>query len=254
MMAFQNGAAPDVDHSNRLRHFFPHFLAISCQSVFRLSRKPRYCATCREEGRRPHETDQTKGSAPGARIEGKDGWRLHKMTFVKRFGGAVCALALMATAGLAQDQSTNRVATITDWNVFVDNDPKECWGVSVPKESVNTQSGRVVAVNRGQTLLMVFYRPGAGAMGQVAFTGGYPFASGSTVTLDVSGTEFALFTEGDWAWPASTAEDAKIIAAMKRGAQAVLSGVSGRGTNTKDTFSLLGFTAAVEDAEKRCSG
>jgi hypothetical protein len=119
---------------------------------------------------------------------------------------------------------------------------------------VNTQSGRVVAVNRGQTLLMVFYRPGAGAMGQVAFTGGYPFASGSTVTLDVSGTEFALFTEGDWAWPASTAEDAKIIAAMKRGAQAVLSGVSGRGTNTKDTFSLLGFTAAVEDAEKRCSG
>ncbi len=176
------------------------------------------------------------------------------MNFVKRFGGAMCAAMLLAGPALAQDQSTNRVATITDWNVFVDDNPKECWGVSVPKESVNTRGGRVVAVNRGQTLLMVFYRPGAGAMGQVAFTGGYPFAPGSTVNINISGTEFALFTEGEWAWPASTAEDAKIIAAMKRGADAVVSGVSGRGTNTKDTFSLLGFTAAVEDAEKRCTG
>lgn len=176
------------------------------------------------------------------------------MNFVKRFGGAMCAAMLLAGPAMAQDQSTNRVATITDWNVFVDDNPKECWGVSVPKESVNTRSGRVVAVNRGQTLLMVFYRPGAGAMGQVAFTGGYPFAPGSTVNINISGTEFALFTEGEWAWPASTAEDAKIIAAMKRGADAVVSGVSGRGTNTKDTFSLLGFTAAVEDAEKRCTG
>ena len=53
---------------------------------------------------------------------------------------------------------------------------------------------------------------------------------------------------------ASTAEDdAKIVAAMKRGKQAVLVGQSGRGTRTQDTFSLLGFTAAVDDAGARCS-
>jgi hypothetical protein len=34
----------------------------------------------------------------------------------------------------------------------------------------------------------------------------------------------------------------------------VVTGVSGRGTQTQDTFSLLGFTAAIEDAEKRCAG
>ena len=74
------------------------------------------------------------------------------------------------------------------------------------------------------------------------------------MNLDISGTTFEMFTEGEWAWPATTADDAKIITAMKRGASAVLSGRSGRGTNTKDTFSLLGFTAAVEDAAKRCGG
>ena len=40
----------------------------------------------------------------------------------------------------------------------------------------------------------------------------------------------------------------KIITAMKRGAQATVTARSARGTQTKDTFSLLGFTAAVEDA------
>jgi hypothetical protein len=31
-----------------------------------------------------------------------------------------------------------------------------------------------------------------------------------------------------------------------------MSARSGKGTETKDTFSLRGFTAAMEDAEKRC--
>ncbi|WP_254702621.1 invasion associated locus B family protein [Sulfitobacter sp. THAF37] len=173
---------------------------------------------------------------------------------IKNFGVVAGLAALAASGAAAQDQSTNRVAAKTDWSVFVEDNPTECWGVSTPKETVNSRDGRVVAVNRGQTLLMVFYRPSAGAKGQVAFTGGYPFKSGSTVTMDISGNSFELFTEGEWAWPATTDDDAKIITAMKRGADAVVSGVSGRGTDTKDTFSLLGFTAAVEDAAKRCGG
>lgn len=163
-------------------------------------------------------------------------------------------LAFFATTVSAQDQSTNRVAAKTDWSVFVEDDPTECWSVSAPKESVNTRDGRVVAVRRSEILLFVFYRPDAGVKGQVTFTGGYPFAPGSTVNLNISGTEFELFTEGEWAWPATASDDTKIITAMKRGAEAVLTARSARGTQTKDTFSLLGFTAAIEDADKRCGG
>ena len=166
------------------------------------------------------------------------------------------ALALCGTAGsaMAQQASDNRVNAQTDWSVFEETNPKECWAVTTFKESVNTRDGKVVAVTRGEILLMVFYRPEAQAMGQIAFTGGYPFADGSAVTLNVDGTEFELFTEGEWAWPPTPQDDAKIITAMKRGSSAVMTARSSRGTATKDTFSLLGFTAAVEDAEKRCSG
>ena len=173
---------------------------------------------------------------------------------VSRFSSLMAgtALALMASAAAAQDESTNQVAAKTAWSVFEDQSPRECWAVSSPTETLNTRDGRAVAVRRGEILFMTFYRPDAGVSGQVAFTGGYPFASGSTVNLDIGGTQFELFSEGEWAWPASPAEDAKIIAALKRGADAVLSAQSARGTNTKDTFSLMGYTAAVEEAEKRC--
>lgn len=167
-------------------------------------------------------------------------------------GLAGSAMALMAATGVVAQESTNQVAAKTAWSVFEDKNPRECWAVSSPTETVNKKDGRVVAVRRGDILLMTFYRPGAGVKGQLAFTGGYPFASGSTVSLNISGNQFELFTEGEWAWPASAADDAKIISALKRGADATLSARSSRGTQTADTFSLMGFTAAIEEAEKRC--
>nr|WP_240484710.1 invasion associated locus B family protein [Pseudoponticoccus marisrubri] len=162
-------------------------------------------------------------------------------------------LALAAGIAGAQESSENRVDSMTDWSVFEGNSPKECWAVTTYQESVNTKDGRVVAVTRGEILLMVFFRPGAEVQGQVAFTGGYPFANGSTVNVNIGGTEFELYTEGEWAWPATPQDDTKLITAMKRGADAVVTAMSSRGTKTQDTFSLLGFTAAFEDAERRCS-
>lgn len=166
---------------------------------------------------------------------------------------AAIASAQIFVGGVASAQESNKqVAAKTDWSVFVENSPKECWAVSTFKESVNTRNGAVVAVRRTQTLLMVFFRPDADVRSQIGFTGGYPFKSGSTVNLKVDEESYDLFTEGEWAWPQDAAQDSKIVAAMKRGKKAVIVGESGRGTRTEDTFSLLGFTAAHDDAGKRC--
>lgn len=163
---------------------------------------------------------------------------------------AVCLAA--ASMAYAQE-STNRVDARTDWSVFVENEPaKECWIVSKPTQTVNTRGGRVVSVNRGDILLWVTYRPDSGVQGQVSFTGGYPFASDRPVALQVGNEKFNLFVDGEYAWPATAAEDAKIREALKRGSAAILEAQSSRGTNTKDTFSLNGFTAALAEAEKRC--
>jgi hypothetical protein len=162
------------------------------------------------------------------------------------------AAGAMLIAGFAAEaqESTNRVAAKTDWSVFVEENPTECWGVSSPKATVNTRDGKPASVTRGDILLFVTFRPGIS--GEVSFTGGYPFAGGSTVSVAVDGSDFELFTEGEWAWPASPEDDAKLVTALKRGSEATLTGRSARGTITKDTFSLMGFTAAMDEAEKRC--
>jgi invasion protein IalB len=170
-------------------------------------------------------------------------------------GTALAALGLafaLATGGPAAAQdSTNVVATQTDWSVFVEESPRECWAVSAPKETVNTRNGQTVAVRRGDIRFFVAFRPG-GARGEVAFTGGYPFAPQSTATVQIGNDRFELFTDGEWAWPASPEDDRRLVEAMRRGQQAIVTARSARGTQTRDTFSLLGFTAATAEAERRC--
>jgi hypothetical protein len=170
-----------------------------------------------------------------------------------RCGAVGLAMAGLPAVAVSAQESTNKVDTKTDWSVFAENDPKECWGVSVPKEpSVNTRDGKPASVRRGEIQLFVTFRPGTGAAGEPSFTGGYPFAPGSTVKMEIGDEAFELIVDGEWAWPATREADASILAAMKNGTTAVLTARSARGTQTVDTFSLLGFTAAMEAAEQRC--
>jgi hypothetical protein len=173
----------------------------------------------------------------------------------KPWAPVVLGLAVIAAAGPVFGQSAERVAAHTDWSVFVANDPKECYIVSPPTSSVARRDGQPAEVQRGDIRLFVAFRPGESVSNEVSFTGGYPFREGSTVTMTVGNDSFTLGPgqgdAGEWAWT-DPADDSRAVAAMRRGASARLSGTSARGTTTEDTFSLSGFTAAVEDAEARC--
>lgn len=169
------------------------------------------------------------------------------LTMSALFAGLTTAVPALAQV------SSNRVAEETDWSVFVENDPKACWAVSAPKETVNSRDGKPVSVRRGDILLFVTYWPD-NARGEVSFSGGYPFAGGSTVGIDIGGKGYELFTDGEWAWSGSSEEDARIIESLRGGAAAVVTARSSRGTKTQDTFSLQGVSAALDEARKRCAG
>lgn len=176
------------------------------------------------------------------------------------------AILLAATCSIASAQSIERVAVHKDWGVFKfsgsgSNGFGDCWGASEPKKSVNTRGGQVVTVRRGDIQLMIAFTKGSAAP-LVVFTGGYDYAAGASVSARIDGQSYALMTSnqqgagGDqvgWAWPRDPSDEARMVAAMKRGAEAVISGKSRRGTDTEDTFSLLGFTAAVDAAQRACA-
>ncbi|MHA1528759.1 MAG: invasion associated locus B family protein [Alphaproteobacteria bacterium] len=156
--------------------------------------------------------------------------------------------------GAAWAQTQQRVKAIKDWSVFQAGaeGKKVCWIVSRPTKTTAFRSGKSVSVNRGDIFLMISIRPADGITNEVSFLSGYPFKKGSEVKASVGSAKFTLFTEGENAWAPSGEDDAAMIDAFRRGARAKVEGVSKRGTKTVDTFSLSGFTAALEAATGLC--
>ena len=177
------------------------------------------------------------------------------MSFKLKLATLFAAVVLVVTPAMAQD-NVERVERERFWSIFENGSggSKVCWIASAPTSSTATRHGAAIAVNRGDIRLMVRQQPGSSVVNEVSFTGGYPFRSGSNVTLNIGSDQFQFTTDGEWAWSASPADDQRIVQAMRRGATARVVGVSSRGNQTTDTISLIGFTAALESSTRRCQG
>lgn len=158
--------------------------------------------------------------------------------------------------GPAAAQVQQSVGSEQDWSIFeaAANGQKVCWIASQPTNSAAYRNGEAVEVRRGDIFLMVSIRPGDGVGNEVSFISGYPFKNGSEVKASVGERNFTMFTEGENAWAPSTEEDNAIVTAFRSGTRAQVEGQSSRGTRTVDTFSLIGFTAALDKASELCSG
>lgn len=90
-----------------------------------------------------------------------------------RVAAAATALAVALSAPAFAQDSTNVIGTSGDWTAFSASSPKECWAVSAPKSTQNTDSsGNPREVARGDIRLYIAYR--SGGSGEVSFSGGYP--------------------------------------------------------------------------------
>lgn len=176
------------------------------------------------------------------------------MKILKRAMGAIAVLAAVAAGPVAAQTQFERAGAQKDWSVFEAGSGNErvCWIVSKPTKWEARRDGRRVEVKRGDIYLMVANRPAQGVRNEVSMVAGYPFRAGSNVGVEIGANKFTMFTQDQTAWLENPQADAQMIEAMKRGVEAVITGVSGRGTATVDTFSLLGFTAALDEAQRLC--
>ncbi len=176
------------------------------------------------------------------------------MTLVPWKAAAVFCAACLGGPAFGQ-AAIEPVASHNDWSVYTATNPRECYIASQPTGSTARRDGQAVEVNRGDIRLFVRFNPAESVANEVSFTGGYPFREAAPVRLEIGTTGFDLTPgAGDangWAWPRPE-DDAGIVAAMRRGSTAQVTGTSARGTTTIDTFSLSGFTAAVDEAASRC--
>ena len=163
-----------------------------------------------------------------------------------RAASILMAAILWAQPVLAQERM--QIGTYRDWDAWVRTTgaKKECFVVSLPKSTAPR------GVNRGDIFLTVTHRPAAKVRNEVNVVIGYPFRENSTATGAIGGQSFEMFTRGDSAWLYDSKSDARMIAAMKKGSRLIVKGVSRRGTNTTDRYSLIGFTRAYNAISQAC--
>ena len=159
-------------------------------------------------------------------------------------------LALLLAIGLAATASAQEpqvIGTFRDWKAYVyqSGNQKVCYMASSPKKAEGNYS------QRGKIWMLVTRRS-PGPKDVVSIITGYNYKADSRVRVAVGSNTFSLFTQGDTAWTVGEADDAALVAAMKAGVDMVVLGTSERGTDTKDTYSLLGFTAAYDAIRQAC--
>jgi hypothetical protein len=169
---------------------------------------------------------------------------------MQRFALSLAAILLLATSGViaAPTQNVTRLGGNKGWDAYLDTarGGKVCYVIGKPGKSEPANA------KRSAIFASVTHRPSEKRFNEVSFTSGYLFKEGSDAELSVDGKKFSLFTDKEGAWTRDAATDKAVVEAMAKGREAVIKGVSIRGTATTDIYPLDGFTQALNEIDKAC--
>ena len=104
---------------------------------------------------------------------------------------------------------------------------------------------------RGENYILVYKIIGSNE-NIVQVEAGYQYNLDEEIVVNIDNTSFKFYSTEDSSETAWTNNDEKVIFAMKKGLKLVLSGQSSRGTITNDTYTLKGFTSAINKLNKDC--
>lgn len=161
---------------------------------------------------------------------------------------AAALLAAVVAVGPAAATEVARIGVYGSWSAYTyeEQGNKVCYMASRPLSS------RGDYTKRGDVFLLVSHRPGEGSFDVVNMVAGYPYADGVDVEVKAGDATFSLYAQGDRAWTRSPEDDRRLSRAIAYQKTVEVRGVSSRGTETLDTFSLRGSLDAYKAISKAC--
>ncbi len=152
-----------------------------------------------------------------------------------------------AVAGGAEPTLIGQFGT---WGAYsaTPNGKKVCFALAKPSSSKTNPPNRP----RDPAYAFVSTRPAEKVNNEVSVMIGYALKPGSESSVEVGGAAFAMYTQGDGLWIKNAAEEERMVEAMRKSADLVVKGVSTKGTETTDTFSLKGLAQALDKIAQDC--
>jgi len=143
---------------------------------------------------------------------------------------------------------TYLVATYGDWGAYTAGSERSrvCYALSQPKQR---QPG---GLTRDPAYVFISNRPGDGAKNEFSLIMGYPLKPGSASSATVGAAQFQMLTKDKSAWLKNAAEEPQLLDQMRKGATLIVKGISAKGNETTDTYSLSGLSQAIERVHKEC--
>ncbi|CAN5474886.1 hypothetical protein BH11PSE4_BH11PSE4_41880 [soil metagenome] len=128
------------------------------------------------------------------------------------------------------------------------NGKKVCFALAKPSSSKTNPPNRP----RDPAYAFISTRPAEKVTNEVSIMIGYQLKPGSESALEVGGARYAMYTQGDGLWIKNAAEEDRMVEALRKSADVTVKGVSAKGTETTDTFSLKGLSQALDRLAQDC--
>ena len=157
------------------------------------------------------------------------------------------AAAAAAAAGGSEPTLIGQFGT---WGAYMatPNGKKVCFALAKPSSSKTNPPNRP----RDPAYAFISTRPAEKVANEVSIMIGYALKPGSESTLEVGGAAYAMYTQGDGLWIKNAAEEERMVDAMRKAADVTVKGVSAKGTETIDVFSLKGLSQALDRVAQDC--
>jgi hypothetical protein len=157
------------------------------------------------------------------------------------------------------------VASFGDWGVYQSQATKGrvCYTLAQPKDRAPAE------LKRDPAYAFISDRPGEGVRNEVSFIMGFdvanppdespdsdkgkkkpPVLKGATAT--VGDQSFDLLAKASNLWVKNAAREGQLVDEMRKGAKLEVKAMSKKGNLTTDTYSLAGFSQALERVLKEC--
>src|SRR5437588_10483426 len=155
--------------------------------------------------------------------------------------------AATAAAGGAEP---NLIGQFGTWGAYTatPNGRKVCFALAKPSSSTTNPPNRP----RDPAYAFISTRPAEKVINEVSIMIGYALKPGSESSLEVGGASYSMYTQGDGLWIKNAAEEDQMVQAMRRSADITVKGVSAKGTETTDVFSLKGLSQALDRLAQDC--
>ena len=137
-----------------------------------------------------------------------------------------------------------------DWGAYTASNggKKLCYALAKPSSQATEPANRP----RDPAYIFVSTRPSENVRNELSIVIGYPFKAGYEASVDIGSAKYVMYTQADGAWIKNAAEEARMVDAMRRGSDLVVTGESGKGTKSTDRYNLKGLSQALDRVAQEC--